>query len=158
LAADQAVLGNAVEQIFIQHLLSLESYDCAGTLPSQRKDCTGDLHQIKLRAVPLALAPEQISQETEAIECLPDLSLEDYYQKDKQHRPQFLEDPTGHEQPKILGDDIQNHQKSQSYYDLQGLGVLEPAVQLVNQKTHDEYVCYVLRAKVVKQRNTSNTG
>src|ERR1039457_5218994 len=128
LTADQTIHGNTVKQIFIQQFPVLENYYGAGTFLGQHKDCAGDAHKIELRTVPLA--SEQASQEPEAIERLPYFRLEDNDQKDEQHRSQFLEDPTGHEKPQIFGDDIQKHKKAQSHYDLKGLGVLEPAVQL----------------------------
>jgi len=110
LGADQAVEMDTMEQVFIQDFLALKDDNGAGFFRGQHKKGPGKLHQVELRAV--TLTPEQVSQEAETIERLPDLSLENDDQKDKQYCPQLLKDPAGHEEPEIFCYDIQEHQKT----------------------------------------------
>ncbi len=93
-----------------------------------------------------ALASEKISQETETVERLAYFGLENNDNQDKERSAQFLQNPTGHEKTEISGYKVQDTERDKSDYDLKSLSVLEPAIQLIHQKTHDYDICDILPA------------
>ena len=149
LRADQAVQRSPMHQIFIQRLFPLKHDDGPGVRPGQREYAPGKLHQIKPRSV--RLMAKQVSQKAEAIERLTYFRLKDHNYQDEQDCAELLEYPAGHEQIEILGHKVKDHQKPDADHDLQRLRVLEPAVQLVDKKAHDQYVCDILWTEIREQ-------
>jgi hypothetical protein len=146
LPADQAIERDAVEQVVIEPFLPLKNNDGTGPLGRQGKSGTRQIHQVE--AVLTGLTAKQVAQQAEAVECLTDLALKKNDDQDEQDRAEFLEDPTGHEQAGILGHHVQQPQEAKPHHHLQGPGVLEPGIELIDQKGHDDDIGDVLQADV----------
>lgn len=77
--------------------------------------------------------------------------MKDDDQQDEEDRSQLLEYPAGHEQAEIFSDHVEEPEKTESDHDLERLRILEPAVELVDKKSHNEYVGNVLGTKIWEQ-------
>ncbi len=105
-----------MQKVVIQVLPALKNDQCTCLLLSQRKNSIGQIHNVNLGWV--VLATEEVPQKTETVKCLTYFPLEDDNQEDEENRPQFLEYPTGHEQPQVLGNNIEKTEKAEADYHL----------------------------------------
>jgi len=101
---------------------------------------------LKLTVLGILVTVEYVTKETEAVQCLTNFRLKyDDYQNN-QDRAELLQHPAGHIQVKVAGCEIYERYNAKPQQYLNCTRATKPRVQLVQQKSHYQYIGNILNA------------